>query len=304
MSGGEPELTALRLEFAGIAGSYGTVQERAAEILQQLGRFVAFDAGWLTVRDPERQRHGGPLHWPWVFGRAKPWDSSGLTSILPRDDWSSDGHSSGHAGHTAAEVHVAGGRGPVHTDATCTTSPPRPSRGQADESSVSRLRSSSCCASTAPSRNRNATMRDSSGRKADGSSPRRRASPSTTGPTSSTGRTFFGRPGFATSGCTMLDTRPRPFCCCSECLNGQQWTSWGGPTARWRSGTSMSPRPSGPTSPSGSAPCCGRRMRPQVRPEATGLRREVQRECHRCWSQQRKRRDSNPRTLSGLSLSR
>jgi hypothetical protein len=33
------------------------VQERAAEILGQLGRTVAFDAGWLALRDPERRRH-------------------------------------------------------------------------------------------------------------------------------------------------------------------------------------------------------------------------------------------------------
>jgi hypothetical protein len=57
MSGSEPEPPALRLEFAGIAASPATVQERAAEILQQLGRILVFDAGWLAVRDPERQRH-------------------------------------------------------------------------------------------------------------------------------------------------------------------------------------------------------------------------------------------------------
>jgi hypothetical protein len=33
------------------------VQERAAEILDRLGRILEFDAGWLAVRDPERQRH-------------------------------------------------------------------------------------------------------------------------------------------------------------------------------------------------------------------------------------------------------
>jgi len=57
MSGGEPELPELRLEFGRIAGSSGTVQERAAEILQQLGRILVFDAGWLAVRDPEEHRH-------------------------------------------------------------------------------------------------------------------------------------------------------------------------------------------------------------------------------------------------------
>jgi hypothetical protein len=57
MSGREPELPGLRREFAGIAASSATVQERAAEVLQHLGRIMAFDAGWLDVRDPERHRH-------------------------------------------------------------------------------------------------------------------------------------------------------------------------------------------------------------------------------------------------------
>jgi hypothetical protein len=57
MSGREPVPPGLRRQFAGIAASSGTVQERAAEILQQLGRILVFDAGWLAVRDPERQRH-------------------------------------------------------------------------------------------------------------------------------------------------------------------------------------------------------------------------------------------------------
>jgi hypothetical protein len=70
MSGSEPEPPALRPEFAGIAASSATVQERAAEILQQLGRILVFDAGWLAVRDPEQHRHiplattgaAAPLH--------------------------------------------------------------------------------------------------------------------------------------------------------------------------------------------------------------------------------------------------
>jgi hypothetical protein len=33
------------------------VDERADAILQQLGRILAFDAGWLAVRDPEQNRH-------------------------------------------------------------------------------------------------------------------------------------------------------------------------------------------------------------------------------------------------------
>ena len=70
MSGSEPEPPALRLQFAGIAASSATVQERAAEILQQLGRILVFDAGWLALRDPEQHRHvplattgaAAPLH--------------------------------------------------------------------------------------------------------------------------------------------------------------------------------------------------------------------------------------------------
>jgi hypothetical protein len=70
MSGSEPEPRALRPEFAGIAASSATVQERAAEILQQLGRTLVFDAGWLALRDPEQHRHvplattgaAAPLH--------------------------------------------------------------------------------------------------------------------------------------------------------------------------------------------------------------------------------------------------
>ena len=57
MSGRDPELLGPRLEVTGIAASSATVRERAAEILQRLGRILAFDAGWLAVRDPERQTH-------------------------------------------------------------------------------------------------------------------------------------------------------------------------------------------------------------------------------------------------------
>ena len=57
MSGRQPELPELRREFAGIAASNATVPERAAEVLHHLGRIMAFDAGWVAVRDPERHRH-------------------------------------------------------------------------------------------------------------------------------------------------------------------------------------------------------------------------------------------------------
>jgi hypothetical protein len=38
-------------------GLSGTVQERAADILQRLERLLPFDAGWLAAHDPERHRH-------------------------------------------------------------------------------------------------------------------------------------------------------------------------------------------------------------------------------------------------------
>jgi hypothetical protein len=68
--GGESELLRLRLELARLARSSASVPEQAAAILQQLGRILTFDAGWLAVRDPEQNRHvplastgpAAPLH--------------------------------------------------------------------------------------------------------------------------------------------------------------------------------------------------------------------------------------------------
>jgi hypothetical protein len=57
MTQGQPELPRLRSEIVGVVASSATVEERAAEILRQLGRILPFDAGWLAVRDPERHRH-------------------------------------------------------------------------------------------------------------------------------------------------------------------------------------------------------------------------------------------------------
>lgn len=48
---------AVRPEFARIAASSATVQERAAAILEQLQQIVVFDVGWLAFRDPERHTH-------------------------------------------------------------------------------------------------------------------------------------------------------------------------------------------------------------------------------------------------------
>jgi len=47
----------LRRELERLAASSSTIQERAAEILEQLGRVVVFDVGWLALRDPELRRH-------------------------------------------------------------------------------------------------------------------------------------------------------------------------------------------------------------------------------------------------------
>jgi hypothetical protein len=57
MSGTGSELPRLRRELAGIAASPATVQDRAAEILLQMGRFLQFDAAWLALRNPERRCH-------------------------------------------------------------------------------------------------------------------------------------------------------------------------------------------------------------------------------------------------------
>ncbi|MGY1783672.1 hypothetical protein [Geodermatophilus sp. SYSU D00698] len=57
MSGREPQLQGVWSEVAGVVASSATVQERAAEHLRKLGRILPFDAGWLAVRDPERQTH-------------------------------------------------------------------------------------------------------------------------------------------------------------------------------------------------------------------------------------------------------
>ncbi|MGY1592944.1 hypothetical protein ACI79D_13270 [Geodermatophilus sp. SYSU D00708] len=57
MSGEGTRRPGRRPEFAGIAASAATVEERAAEVLHRLGRTLPFDAGWLAVRDPEQHRH-------------------------------------------------------------------------------------------------------------------------------------------------------------------------------------------------------------------------------------------------------
>jgi hypothetical protein len=53
----DPRLHGRRPEFAEIAASASSLEQRAAEVLQQLGRVLPFDAGWLALRDPDRRRH-------------------------------------------------------------------------------------------------------------------------------------------------------------------------------------------------------------------------------------------------------
>ncbi len=57
MSGLGPEPAEVRQELARLAVSSVSIEERGAAILEQLGRIVSFDVGWLAVRDPERSRH-------------------------------------------------------------------------------------------------------------------------------------------------------------------------------------------------------------------------------------------------------
>ena len=52
-----PEPAEVRQELARLAASSVNVEERGAAILEQLGRILSFDVGWLAVRDPERRRH-------------------------------------------------------------------------------------------------------------------------------------------------------------------------------------------------------------------------------------------------------
>ena len=47
----------VRRELARLAASSLSIEERGAAILEQLGRIMSFDVGWLAVRDHERRRH-------------------------------------------------------------------------------------------------------------------------------------------------------------------------------------------------------------------------------------------------------
>jgi hypothetical protein len=47
----------VRSEVADVVAPSAAVRQRAAEHLQELGRILVFDTGWLAGRDPERQSH-------------------------------------------------------------------------------------------------------------------------------------------------------------------------------------------------------------------------------------------------------
>lgn len=57
MTGRLPYPARLRLQLAEIARSPAGTRERAAAVLETLGRALPFDAAWLAVRDPEQRRH-------------------------------------------------------------------------------------------------------------------------------------------------------------------------------------------------------------------------------------------------------
>ena len=57
MTGRHPQTARLHLQLAEIARSTTGTQDRAAAVLETLGRALPFDAAWLAVRDPEQHRH-------------------------------------------------------------------------------------------------------------------------------------------------------------------------------------------------------------------------------------------------------
>ena len=57
MTDPHPQRAQLRRQLADIALSPTGMQERAAAVLEVLGRVLPFDAAWLAVRDPEQHRH-------------------------------------------------------------------------------------------------------------------------------------------------------------------------------------------------------------------------------------------------------
>lgn len=57
MTRSHPYPVRLRLQLAEIARSTAGTQDRAAAVLESMGRALPFDAAWLAVRDPEQRRH-------------------------------------------------------------------------------------------------------------------------------------------------------------------------------------------------------------------------------------------------------
>src|SRR4051794_37758964 len=50
-------LERMRRELAAVGTMAAGLDQRAAAVLDALGRVLPFDSGWLAVRDPERRRH-------------------------------------------------------------------------------------------------------------------------------------------------------------------------------------------------------------------------------------------------------
>jgi hypothetical protein len=53
----DPALVRLQAGLADVGTRAEGLNQRAAEVLEALGRILPFDSGWLAVRDPERRRH-------------------------------------------------------------------------------------------------------------------------------------------------------------------------------------------------------------------------------------------------------
>jgi hypothetical protein len=116
---------------------------------------------------------------------------------------------------------------------------------------------SRCSGSTRRNRTPSGRLPGSSGTRAVGCSPRPPGSRSTLGRTTTSGSGYSGRRGCGTAGCTTPGTPRRPSSCFWACLIVRSSASWAGPTRRWRSGTSTSPRRCGAISRSVSAAFSG-----------------------------------------------
>jgi hypothetical protein len=123
-----------------------------------------------------------------------------------------------------------------------------------------------CSGGTRPSRRPSARPRGNSGKRVGGCSPRRPASRSTRGPTTTSGSACSSWQDSETVGCTTPGTPPRRCSCSWACPTARSSASWGGPARRWRSGTSTSRRRSGGISLGESAISSGSPDSTQVEP--------------------------------------